>query len=157
MLSTAWRGVAGYLGAIWDIRYFWLCLVAAELRRRYRRSILGVGWSLLQPVTMTLVLALVFRRLYNISIWDFAPMLLTGLSFWNLLTHTVIHGCGSLVLAEPYIRQQPLPVAIFPLRSAITVGFHFLVSLAAAFAFVVVSKQVPGPLALLTLLPTLLL
>ena len=38
-----------YLASVWSFRYFWLALVRNDLRNRYRRSILGVGWSLLQP------------------------------------------------------------------------------------------------------------
>lgn len=155
MLTHTWHGVANYLGAVWDYRYFWSCLVQAELRRRYRRSLLGMGWSMLQPMMMTVVLALVYRRLFNISFWNFAPMLLTGLAFWNMFTQIVLQGCQSLVVAEPYLRQQPLPLAIFPLRTTLTIGFHFVISLAVALGFVVCFKGMPPILPLLTVLPTL--
>ena len=36
-----------YLADIWKCRYFWLTLVKMDLRTRYRRSFLGIGWSLL--------------------------------------------------------------------------------------------------------------
>src|SRR5690606_12400546 len=45
-----------YLSSIWGSRYFWFSLVRMDLRSRYRRSVLGIGWSLLQPLAMTCVL-----------------------------------------------------------------------------------------------------
>lgn len=155
MFTQACDGVADYFRSVWDYRYFWYSLVQAELRRRYRRSILGLGWSMLQPIAMTVVLALVYRKIFNISFWNFAPMLLTGLAFWNMFTQIVLQGCNCLVYAEPYIRQQPLPLAIFPLRVTLTTGFHFLIALTIAMAFVVFFKGVFSIGPMLMLLPTL--
>jgi ABC-type polysaccharide/polyol phosphate export permease len=157
MFTTAMRGITAYLSAIWEFRYFWMSLVKAELQRRYRRSMLGLGWSLLQPLTMTFVLGLVYRKAFNISFWDFAPLLLTGLAFWSFFSSIILVGCQSVLSAESYIRQQPVPLAIFPLRTVLTVGFHFLISLSLAVAFVWIVKGAQPVLPLLALLPTLVL
>jgi ABC-type polysaccharide/polyol phosphate export permease len=157
MLTTACRGAITYLLAIWEYRYFWLCLVKAELQRRYRRSALGLGWSLLQPLAMTLVLAVVYRKLFHMSVWQFAPLLLIGLAFWNFVSGTVLQGCSSLISAESYIRQHYAPMAIFPLRTVLTVGFHGLVALGVGLVFVWLVNG-PGNLRVLVLVvPTLLL
>jgi lipopolysaccharide transport system permease protein len=157
MLTTVWRGIAAYLIAVWEFRYFWMSLVKSELQRRYRRSFLGLGWSLLQPMSMTFVLGLVYRKAFNISFWDFAPLLLTGLAFWNFFSSIVLVGCQSILNAESYIRQQPVPLAIFPLRTVLTVGFHFLISLGLAVTFIWVVRGPQPLLPLLALLPTLVL
>jgi lipopolysaccharide transport system permease protein len=147
----------GYLRGVWEYRYFWMSLVKAELQRRYRRSTLGLGWSLLQPICMTLVLAAVYRRLFGMGFAEFAPILLTGLSFWNFVSSTTLLGCSSLLSAESYIRQQCVPLAIFPLRTVLTAGFHFLVSLSVTLVFVWLIQGPANPLTLLALVPTLLL
>ena len=54
-----------YLGAVWRCRYFWLSLVKMDLRTRYRRSILGMGWSLLHPIAMTSILCIVFHSIFQ--------------------------------------------------------------------------------------------
>ena len=41
--------MVSYVRAVWKCRYFWLALVRMDLRTRYRGSVLGLGWSLLQP------------------------------------------------------------------------------------------------------------
>lgn len=156
-MLTAFRAIAAYLAEVWDYRYFWASLVKAELQRRYRRSVLGLGWSLLQPLGMTVVLSLVYSQVFQMSFASFAPLLLTGLAFWNFVSSNVLVGCNSLVLAEPYIRQQSLPLAVFPLRTVLTVGFHFLISLALAIAFTAALNGLARPLALLSLAPTLAL
>lgn len=157
MGSKSVQGLVSYFVALWSYRYFWFNLVKAELQRRYRRSVLGLGWSLLQPLSMTVVLGVVYGRLFKISFWDFAPTLLCGLAFWNMFSQSVLRGCDSLVASEAYIRQKPLPLAMFPLRTVLTIGFHFLISVALTMVLVWPVKGIFSPLALLSLIPILFL
>ena len=57
---------------MWRCRYFWMSLVKIDLRTRYRRSVIGLGWSLLRPIAMTVILCAVFGTLFNQKIQDFA-------------------------------------------------------------------------------------
>lgn len=149
--------MVGYLGSMWDCRYFWLSLVRNDLRTRYRRSFLGLAWSLLNPILMTSVICVVFHRLFQQDIRQFAPFLMVGLCFWSFLSSSVLQGCQSFYAAESYIRQQPLPLAIYPLRVTLGGGFHFLVALGVAITLTLV-LQGPGSLpALPALLPALAL
>jgi len=61
----------GYIASVWRCRYFWLSLVKMDLRTRYRRSVLGLGWSLLHPIAMTVVLCTVFHSLFKMNIVDY--------------------------------------------------------------------------------------
>ncbi len=65
--------MTGYFSEIWRLRHFWLALVRIDLRKRYRRSIIGIGWSLLQPIAMTIVLCVVFSQLFNMSVRTMRP------------------------------------------------------------------------------------
>src|SRR3954469_7880673 len=83
--------MGSYLAAVWRCRFFWLSLVKMDLRTRYRRSILGMGWSLLHPIAMTIIICLVFRKLLAAEVRTFAPYLLGGLACWNyILSATTI-------------------------------------------------------------------
>src|SRR5829696_2511260 len=87
-----WRtATADYLREIWEYRHFWICLVKADLQRRYRRSVLGVGWSLAQPIAMTVILSLVYSKLLKMDFAEFGPMLLTGFAVWHYV-HGAAHG-----------------------------------------------------------------
>lgn len=118
-----------YMAGIWNSRYFWLALVRMDLRSRYRRSALGMGWSLLQPLAMTCVLCMVFHTLFGIDIKTYGAYLLIGLSFWQFISNCVMQGCQCFFSAESYIRQQPQPMLIYPLRVVLASGFHFVLSL----------------------------
>src|SRR5437764_6566568 len=113
------HGMLIYLSAIWNCRYFLLSLVRMDLRTRYRRSLLGLGWSLLQPLAMTFILCVVFRHFSQLPIRDFAPHVLAGLTGWNFILYCALQGCQCFFQGEAYIRQYPLPLAIYPLRTAI--------------------------------------
>jgi ABC-type polysaccharide/polyol phosphate export permease len=152
-------GMAAYLKDIWSYRYFWLSLVKIDLRARYRRSVIGIGWSLLRPVVMTIVLCAVFRRLFRpADVWDYAPYLLTGLACWDYITTATKQGCQCFFQGESYIRQHPAPIAIYPLRIALGETVHFFFALLVVLGLAWYAKGGFGSLpALASLLPTLLL
>jgi lipopolysaccharide transport system permease protein len=122
-----------YMSAVWRCRYFWLSLVKNDLRTRYRRSLLGIGWSLLHPLAMTAVITLVFTTMFGKGDWrEYAPQILAALACWNFIKTVTLQGCQCLFQGEPYIRQYPAPLAIYPLRTALCETFHFVVALALA-------------------------
>ena len=51
-----------------------MALVRIDLRRRYRRSVIGMGWSLLHPIAMTIVLCIVFSQLFDAGRADLRPV-----------------------------------------------------------------------------------
>lgn len=146
-----------YLARVWDYRHFWISLVRMDLRTRYRRSVLGIGWSLLQPLTMTLVFCVVFQHFLKVDARDYVPHLLTGLVCWNFLLGCALQGCQSFFLGEPYIRQCPLPLAVYPLRTAIGAFFHLSMGLLVITIVAAALRGWPSVIVLLSLLPTLLL
>src|SRR5262249_3135911 len=123
------EGMGNYMAAVWRCRYFWLSLVKNDLRTRYRRSMLGMGWSLLNPICMTAVLCVVFHSIFHEDIRTFAPRVLAGLACWNFILTATVQGCQSFFIGEKYIRQYPAPMAIYPLRTALGGVIHFLVAL----------------------------
>ena len=92
---------------------------------RYRRSVLGIAWSLLNPIAMTIVLCTFFSQLMNIDVKEYGTYLLAGLSYWTFIATCVHGGCSCLYAGEMYIRQYPTPLAIYPLRIVLGAAFHF--------------------------------
>ena len=148
-----------YLAAIWRCRYFWLSLVKNDLRTRYRRSVLGMGWSLLHPICMTIILTAVFYKLWKLetSISDYAPYVLAGLATWNYVLTVVSHGCHCFFIGESYIRQYPAPLAIYPLRTALGGTIHFLVALSVVLMLSWYFHGFGNLTALVSLVPTIFL
>ena len=125
-----------YLRQMWNLRYFWFSLVRNDLRSRYRRSVLGIGWSLLRPIGMTAVFCLVFGSIFQEKLTTFAPYVLLGMTTWQFLVESINIGCHSFTIGGAYIRQQKIPHAIFPLRIVLAASFHFSVALALAIGLV---------------------
>lgn len=113
-------GAGAYLLGIWRARYFWLNLVGADLRARWRRSTLGILWTLLQPLGFTLLLSFVLGRLLQVPFADYAPYVLSGLLLWDFLTSTATGGAQAFLQADAYIRQHRQPLLIYTLRTTLT-------------------------------------
>jgi lipopolysaccharide transport system permease protein len=150
-------GMLTYFDSIWKCRYFWISMVKLDLRTRYRRSFLGMGWSLLHPVCMTAVLCLVFHKLWHQSVADFAPHILAGLAVWQYIVNCTLQGCQSFYQGEQYIRQTPMPLAIFPLRTVLSSTFHFLIALLLVVVLTstlgIMGSREVHPLAMLHIIP----
>ncbi len=142
----------GYLAAIWQCRHFWLALVGMDLRERYRGSVLGIGWFLVQPICMTAVLCLVFQEVFNLEITVYGPQVLAGLAFWNYFVAVTVQSCMCFFQGESYIRQCPVPLAIYPLRATLGGAVYFLISL----SVVIVASWIFRGFGNLAMLPALL-
>jgi ABC-type polysaccharide/polyol phosphate export permease len=148
--------MTAYLRSVWSTRFFLMSLVKYDLNTRYRRSILGIGWSLLQPIGMTIVLCVVFHRLFGLNIREYGTFLLAGLAFWGFFTNAVILGCQCFFQAEPYMRQYPAPLAIYPLRSTLGAMFHLCMALGIVLLLTWILNGFGNVPMLLSLVPTLL-
>jgi lipopolysaccharide transport system permease protein len=112
--------MTSYLSGIWAARYFWTHLSLADLRSRWRRSFFGMMWSIIQPLGMTLLLSLVFSRIFKTDIKVYAPYILSGMVTWEFVTTTAIGGSLAFVQADAYIKQCNHPLAIYTLRNTLT-------------------------------------
>jgi len=148
-----------HLKAVWNYRHFWMSLVRMDLRQRYRRSALGIGWSLLHPLAMTAVFCVVFSSILGNSDWKtYAPFLLAGLSVWEFIRNSATAGCSTFIRNEAYIRQCPLPCGIYPLRTVMGAAIHFLISLSVVITLVTVLKGNTASLRVLwSVLPAIVL
>ena len=118
-----------YIARVWTLRYFWFSMVRKDLDARYKKSFLGLGWSLLRPLAMTFIFCIVFGKLFNYPLEEYAPFLMVGMTTWQFLSECMVQGAFAFLQGSAYIRQQQVPLAIFPLRSVLGSGFHFLIAL----------------------------
>lgn len=150
-------GPASYLNDVWRLRYFWFALVRNDLATRYKRSFLGIGWSLLKPLAMTFIFCMVFGKLFSVPVEEYAPFVLIGMTTWQFITEALLQGSHCMTMGSAYIRQQKVPLAIFPLRTVIGSGFHAGVALLVAVGITLVFGNTINPLALLYLIPAVVI
>jgi ABC-2 type transport system permease protein len=71
-------------------------LVSNSLKTRYKRSALGVVWTLLNPLLNTLVLTIAFSQLLRFRVENYPIYILSGLLMWNFFTQTVTQSMDTL-------------------------------------------------------------
>jgi lipopolysaccharide transport system permease protein len=114
-------------------------LVLRDLKLRYRRSALGLLWTLLNPLAQLLVLNLVFRRVLPLNIPNYSLFLFTGLLAWNWLQAALFSGTVSIVENRELIRRPGFPVAILPAVTVISYFIHFVLALPILLIFMFLS------------------
>ena len=93
-------------------------LLHRELRGRYRDSVLGSAWTLLQPLAMTGVYYFLFSFLFpNNTIPNYALFILTALILWNFFSNCVSLGCSAItgsadIVRKVWFRRELLPLAV---------------------------------------------
>lgn len=105
-------------------------LVHRELRGRYRDSILGSSWTILQPLLMTVIYYFIFGLLFNTSaIPNYALFVLVGIILWNFFATAIPQGTGSLVGNADIIRKVWFRRELIPMSIVIAASFSTAVLL----------------------------
>jgi ABC-type polysaccharide/polyol phosphate export permease len=143
---------------IWRFRHFLLALVWLDFRKRYNRSLLGLGWAVIHPVAMAAAYVVVFSGVVGLSTRDYTKSLLVGLAVWGFLRECAVSGCLALIGHETYVRQHDLPLGLYSLRYVLGYAIQGLFALAAAVALIAVLDGTVERLFLLwALVPSVLL
>jgi lipopolysaccharide transport system permease protein len=109
-------------------------LTVRELKARYKSSVLGFFWSLLNPLGMMLVFTVVFGVLMpNNQIENFPIFLLCGLLPWNFFSAGVMTGINSIVANSNLVKKVYFPREILPITSVLANLVNFLLALVVLF------------------------
>lgn len=106
-------------------------LVLRDFKVKYKRSVLGIIWSLLYPVLNMAVLALVFSRMFKFSTpgVNYLVYVLSGLVMFNYFSEASNLAMSSVVANFSLINKIYIPKYIFPLSKCLFVGINFLLTL----------------------------
>ena len=118
-----------YIREISDYRNFWISLARLNLKNRFRRTQLGILWTMVQPLLFALTIALVFRYMFQRSFVDLSIYILSGIILWELFQQTILSGANAVIAAGHFIKQKRLPLAIYPLEIYLGQVVTFLIAL----------------------------
>jgi ABC-2 type transport system permease protein len=131
-------------------------LIKRDITARYKRSVLGIAWTMLNPLGMMVIMAAVFSNLFD-SVEGYAAYILSGLIMWNFFSQGTVMGISSLVWGGDLFGRIYFPRSIFAI-SAVGTGFvNLLLSL---IPFILVGLAVGRPPTLyfvLVIIPMVLL
>ena len=136
-------------------------LTLRELRGKYKRSVLGWAWSLLNPLATMVIFSIVFRLFLKIEIpagdpsglSNFALFLLCALLPWNFLSSAITGGMGSLVGNANLIKKVYFPREVLVAANVAS----WVVAFAIELSVLAVALLIVGNMVLPWLIPTLLL
>jgi ABC-type polysaccharide/polyol phosphate export permease len=95
-------------------------LVSRNLKIKYRRSILGIFWTLLSPVAMGFVYYFVFKVILKVQIPHYLAFILSGVLPWSFFAQTVLEGMESIVSNWSIVTKVPIPIQVFSYVNAVT-------------------------------------
>jgi len=115
-------------------------LVIRDLKVRYKNSVLGILWSLLNPLLMTLVFTVVFTLMIPSDIENYPVFFLCGFLPWSFLTASLTGATGSIVNNASLIKKVYFPREILPVAEVLSNFTNFLVALVVLFAMIFISQ-----------------
>jgi lipopolysaccharide transport system permease protein len=115
-------------------------LVIRDLKVRYKNSVLGILWSLLNPLMMTVVFTVVFTLMVPSDIEKFPVFFMCGFLPWTFFSASVMGATGSIVSNANLIKKVYFPREILPLCDVLSNLVNFLLSLVVLFAMLAVFR-----------------
>ena len=119
-------------------------LVSRDFKLKYRRSVLGVLWSILNPLLMMVVMAAVFSYMFRFSIENFPLYLILGTILFDYMNRATTGAVTSIVDAQALIKKVRIEKMIFPLERTGFELVNFAISLIAALIVLIYFQVMPS-------------
>ena len=118
-------------------------LVSKDFKLKYRRSVLGVLWSVLNPLLMMVVLSAVFSFIFRFKIENFPLYLILGTITFDMMAHATTGAMTSILDAQALIKKIRIQKLVFPLEKVLFELLNFAISLIAVVAVMVYFQVFP--------------
>jgi ABC-2 type transport system permease protein len=104
-------------------------LLGRELAGQYKGSFLGLGWTLIRPLVMLFIYAVVVGQFLGAarSVEQFAIFIFVGLIFWNLISSSISSGSTSMTVNGALLKKVWFPREVLPLTSFVVSAVNFIV------------------------------
>lgn len=136
-----------YWRDIWRYRGLFLVLAWRDVAVRYKQTIIGIAWALLQPLLTMIVFTVIFGRLAKLPTDGSAPyalMVYVGMLPWQLIATSLVGTANSLVGNSGLISKVYFPRLIVPVSSAVVAFADFLIGFMILIGVMVWYRFTPG-------------
>ncbi len=153
---------SGLARAAWAYRGFIAGSVKREFQSRYRNSMLGVAWMILNPLAMIVVYTLIFSQLMHARLAGvdndlaYSIYLCAGILAWGLFAEIIGRSQTMFLDNANLLKKLSFPRICLPIIVVLTAGLNFAIIFALFTGFLVLSGNFPG-LVYLALLPVLMI
>lgn len=132
-------------------------LVIRNIKVRYRKSILGVFWTLLNPLLMMIVLSVVFSNIFKFDVENYPVYILSGQVIFNFFSESTNQSMNSIIMNRDLIKKVYVPKYIFTFSSVVSSIINVLASFAALVIVMLFMRMDLHYTMLLSFLPLILL
>jgi lipopolysaccharide transport system permease protein len=119
------------LKELWQYRELFYFFTWRDIKVKYKQTLLGITWALLQPLGMMIIFTFIFSRTLKIETGSipYPVFVLTGLVLWGFFSSAVSHAAESMIQHANIIKKIYFPRLIIPCSAILTAFFDFLMSL----------------------------
>jgi len=115
-------------------------LVRRDILTRYKRSVLGVAWTMLNPLGTMLIMSFVFSNLFK-TVGNYSIYLLSGLLVWNFFAQSTNAAMSGLVWGGSLMKQIYVPRTIFGISAIGTAMVNMVLSLVPLLLVIIVTRS----------------
>jgi len=146
LIIEAGRASSNYWSDLWRYRDLLMFLTMRDIKVRYKQTVLGVGWAVIQPVITTIIFTFVFGKLAGMSAGGvpYPLLVLAGLLPWQLFSAALSGSSASLISNANLISKVYFPRLIIPLSSLGVALIDFLVVLVLYFGMSIWFGRIPS-------------
>lgn len=127
--------------------------VKRDFKTKYRRSVLGVLWSVLNPLGMMIVLTMVFSTVFRQGIENFPVYLMSGQLIFNFFNEASSQAMNSIIQNGPLIKKVYIPKYLLPMASVCNSLVNLLTSYIALLIVMLITQTPFSPLIILSIIP----
>jgi len=132
------------MNKLWDYRHLTLKLAMSEFKLRYKNSVLGFFWSMLEPLMMLIVLYVVFTNLMRVNVEHYQLFLLMGIVSWNLVSRGTSMSLNSILGKPSLVQKVYFPREVLVISSCITALLMSLLEFVVFAVFMIFFKVMPS-------------
>ncbi len=152
----------GIVRAVWNYRGFVLGSVQREFQTRYRNSLLGAVWTILNPLSMIIVYTVIFSQLMKARLpgvdnnLAYGIYLCAGILVWGFFAEVIGRSQSVFLEHANLIKKLSFPRICLPLIVVLNASVNFAIIFALFLSFLVVTQNFPG-WAVLAVIPLLII
>ena len=136
-----------YWKDLWRYRELFVVLAWRDITVRYKQTVIGVIWALIQPLLIMAVFTVIFQKIANLGGNEHAPyalMVLAGLLPWQFFSTALSGASNSLISNSNLISKVYFPRLIVPASSVVVAFVDFLLSFLLLIILMIWYRYVPG-------------
>jgi lipopolysaccharide transport system permease protein len=128
-------GADSVVSELWEFRELLYFLTKKELQVRYKQSLFGAGWAVLQPIGLTAIFSLIFGKLVSVPSEGvpYPLYVLTGMTVWIFVATGTAQSAASLVGESELVTKVYFPRLVIPLAKILSWLVDLLIALAVLF------------------------